>query len=72
MKFVIFHGAFGNPSANWFPYLKGELFRLKQHVFIPAFPVEICFWEDEHMMQKILRDRPFDKMFKNIWMNNIL
>ena len=40
MKFVIFHGSFGNPEGNWFPELKESLEHLGQKVFIPPFPVD--------------------------------
>lgn len=40
MKFVIFHGAFGSPEANWFPDLKEDLEALGQTVITPQFPVE--------------------------------
>lgn len=40
MKFVIFHGAFGNPDEQWFPELKEKLEILGQKVLSPQFPVE--------------------------------
>lgn len=44
MKFVIFHGAYGNASGNWFPWLKNELLKLKQEVILEQFPTES--WEN--------------------------
>lgn len=40
MKFIIFHGSFGTPNSHWFPYLKNELQKLHQEVFVPTFPVD--------------------------------
>lgn len=40
MKFVIFHGSFGNPQENWIPQLKIKLETLGQEVIIPKFPCE--------------------------------
>jgi len=40
MKFIIFHGSFGNPEENWFPQLKEQLELLGQEVVIPTFPCE--------------------------------
>lgn len=40
MKFVIFHGAFGSPDANWFPQLKENLEHFGQEVIVPKFPIE--------------------------------
>jgi uncharacterized protein len=40
MKFVIFHGAFGSASGNWYPELKSKLEYLGQTVFAPQFPEE--------------------------------
>ncbi|MDO8609056.1 MAG: alpha/beta hydrolase [bacterium] len=40
MKYVIFHGAFGNKDGNWFPYIKAELLKLNQEVILEQYPVE--------------------------------
>lgn len=40
MKFILIHGAFGSPEANWFPQLKEKLEALGQEVIAPQFPVE--------------------------------
>jgi len=40
MRFIIFHGAYGNPEGNWFPELKEKLENLGQEVLIPKFPVD--------------------------------
>ncbi|MBI2074793.1 MAG: alpha/beta hydrolase [Candidatus Levybacteria bacterium] len=48
MKFVIFHGAYGNPEGNWFPELKEKLEALGQQVIVPSFPTpynqNLNFW----------------------------
>lgn len=40
MKFVIFHGTYGNSEGNWFPYLRKQLELIDQEVLVPQFPVE--------------------------------
>ncbi len=40
MKFIIFHGAFGAPSDNWYPQLKEKLETLGQKVIVPQLPKE--------------------------------
>jgi len=40
MKFVIFHGSYSDPSANWFPELKAKLTLLGEKVIVPQFPVD--------------------------------
>ncbi len=40
MRFVIFHGAFGDPQSNWFPELKEKLEVLGQPVLAPQFPAD--------------------------------
>ncbi len=35
---LMFHGAYGNPEENWFPWLKSQLEHLGHAVHIPAFP----------------------------------
>ncbi len=39
-KTFIFHGSFGSPDSNWFPWLKGELEKNKQEAFCEQFPVD--------------------------------
>jgi len=35
----IIHGSYGNPQENWLPWLKDNLEKLGQRVFIPQFPI---------------------------------
>lgn len=54
MQFILFHGAFGNSSENWLPWLKRELEKLDQTVFVPQFPVDD--WDE--VTQKGLSVKP--------------
>lgn len=38
IKAVIIHGAFRNPTTDWFPWLKTELEKLNIETFAPVFP----------------------------------
>ena len=38
MNFFIFHGIYGNPKENWFPWLKQELEIKGFEVIVPKFP----------------------------------
>ena len=40
MTFVVFHGSFGSPKENWFPYLAENLRSIGQEVIIPQMPTE--------------------------------
>ena len=64
MKFVIFHGAFGNPESNWFQELKLQLESLGQEVLIPKFPVES--WQEltEAGPKYKMRKQTLDNWFK--------
>jgi len=35
----IIHGSYGYPEENWFPWLKKELKKLGDRVFVPQFPI---------------------------------
>ncbi len=38
MKAFIIHRSYGNPEENWFPWLKNELEKQGNIVFVPEFP----------------------------------
>ncbi len=60
----IFHGSYGSPEENWFPWLKKELEKLDNRVIVPQFPTPKT--QDSaysgHRLQKWLRS--FDKYRK--------
>ena len=41
MNFFIFHGIYGHPQENWFPWLKKELESRGFEVIVPKFPTPI-------------------------------
>ena len=41
MNFFIFHGIYGHPDENWFPWLKEELESMGFEVTVPKFPTPI-------------------------------
>lgn len=41
MNFFIFHGIYGHPEENWFPWLKEELENNGYEVIVPKFPTPI-------------------------------
>ena len=59
MKVLIVHGSFGNPSENWFPWLKKELEKLGCSVTVPTFPTP----EGQNLISwlKVIEDYPFDE-----------
>jgi len=38
MTILIIHGTYGYPKENWFPWLKEELEKLGEKVYVPTFP----------------------------------
>lgn len=41
MNFFIFHGIYGHPKENWFPWLKKELGKKGFEVIVPKFPTPL-------------------------------
>ena len=37
-RVIVLHGTMGNPSGNWFPWLKNSLLPLSVNVHVPLFP----------------------------------
>ncbi len=64
MKFVLFHGAFGNPEGNWFPELRDKLIQLGQTVIAPEFPVEAWNEITKGGPKTELKNQTLDKWFK--------
>lgn len=51
----IFHGSYGNPQENWFPWLKVELEKFGHHVFCPQFPIPKYETPDGHRPEDWLK-----------------
>ena len=41
MNFIIIHGVYANPDANWFPWLKKQLEGMEYEVIVPKFPTPL-------------------------------
>src|SRR3989338_10766817 len=41
MNFIIIHGVYANPEANWFPWLKKELEARSYEAIVPKFPTPL-------------------------------
>ncbi|MBI2650409.1 serine hydrolase family protein [Candidatus Woesearchaeota archaeon] len=41
MNFIIIHGVYSNPEANWFPWIKKELEKRGFEVIVPKFPTPL-------------------------------
>ena len=41
MNFIIIHGVYANPDANWFPWLKKEFESMGYEVIVPKFPTPL-------------------------------
>lgn len=59
MKFILIHGAYGNPKENWFPWLKLRLEEEGHEVIIPQFPTPEEQSLDSWM--RVLNKYPIDK-----------
>ena len=51
-NYFIIHGSFANPSMDWYPWLKEELIKHNQKVFVPTFPIGVDIqnyevWKEE-------------------------
>ena len=58
----IFHGSYGHPKENWFPWIKEKLEKLGHTVFIPRFPVPKGIKPGGHHLDEWLNE--FDKYYK--------
>lgn len=47
-NYLIIHGSFGSPFANWFPWLYGELLGLGKEVYVPDFPTGVGYQSYEN------------------------
>lgn len=47
----IFHGSYGHPGENWFPWLKKELEALGHNVVVPKFPIH-SIANDDHRLNE--------------------
>ncbi len=47
-NYLIIHGSFGNPFANWFPYLRKEIESKNLEVYTPDFPIGVGYQNYEN------------------------
>lgn len=66
----IIHGSYGKPNENWYPWLKKELERLGNQVFVPQFPVAKIQKPGSHKLDKWLKK--FEEYKKYVDKNTII
>jgi predicted alpha/beta hydrolase family esterase len=66
----IFHGSYGSPKENWFPWLKKELEKFGHKVILPQFPIPKVKAPGGHQLNLWLKK--FDEYRKFIDQNTII